>query len=67
MQPGSCALTVYQSDTDTHAIFVSGVKDHVGYMDVTGYPRAARYGWPKSTDEANVSIQEDGTIRAIER
>jgi hypothetical protein len=62
-----CALTVYDRGTGAHAIFVSGVKDHPGYMDVTSYPRAARYGWPKTADEANVRIQPDGGIRALDR
>ncbi len=64
MDPESCGLTVYDPSADTHAVFVSGVKDHVGYMDVTAYPRAARqYGWPKSQTQANVIIQDDGSLR----
>ena len=40
MAPDSCALTVYDPGSDTRAVFVSGVKDQVGYLDVTSYPRA---------------------------
>ncbi|MEA2169859.1 MAG: hypothetical protein QOF76_3159 [Solirubrobacteraceae bacterium] len=65
MQPDSCGLTVYQPGTDTSAVFVAGVKDQVGYLDVTAYPRAAKqYGWPKTPAQANVSIQADGTLIA---
>jgi hypothetical protein len=65
MAPDSCALTVYDGATDTHAIFIAGVKDQVGYMDVTSYPRAERYGWPKTASDANVSIRSDGTISGL--
>ena len=65
MAADSCALTVYDPGTETNAIFVSGVKDQVGYIDVTSYPRAKRYGWPQSEKEANVTIREDGTISAL--
>jgi hypothetical protein len=65
MAPNSCALRVYDGATDTHAIFVAGVKDQIGYMDVTSYPRAERYGWPKTAEDANVSIRSDGTIRGL--
>jgi hypothetical protein len=65
MAPNSCALTVYDPATDTHAIFVAGVKDQIGYIDVTSYPRAERYGWPKTTGDANVTIRPDGSIRAL--
>ncbi|MEJ7891104.1 MAG: DUF2510 domain-containing protein [Solirubrobacteraceae bacterium] len=65
MAPDSCALTVYDPATDTNAVFVSGVKDQLGYMDVTSYPRAKSYGWPKSERQANVAIREDGAILAL--
>ena len=65
MAPDSCALTVHDPATDTDAVFVSGVKDQVGYIDVTAYPRALKhYGTPKSARAANVSIGADGTIAA---
>ena len=65
MAPDSCALTVYDPATDTNAVFVSGVEDQLGYMDVTTYPRAETYGWPKSERQANVSIRADGSISAL--
>lgn len=65
MAPDSCALTVYDPATDTRAVFVSGVRDQVGYLDVTSYPRAAQYGAPRSADQANVAIKADGSIRAL--
>jgi hypothetical protein len=65
MAPDSCALSVYDPSTDTHAIFVSGVKDTVGYVDVTAYPRAESYGWPRSLRDANVTIRSDGSIRGL--
>ncbi len=65
MAPNSCALTVYDGATDTHAIFVAGVQDQIGYIDVTSYPRAERYGWPKHAEDANVTIRTDGTIRGL--
>ena len=64
MAADSCALTVYDPGTDTHATFLAGVKDTVGYQDATSYPRASTYGWPKTAREANVSITADGTIRS---
>ncbi len=64
MQPDSCGLTVYDPSSDTHAVFVAGVKNQLGYLDVTAYPRSARYGWPRSASEANVTIRPDGSIRA---
>ncbi len=67
MDPQSCGLTVYDPSADTNVVFVSGVKDKVGYLDVTGYPRATRqYGWPKSEAQANVTIREDGSLRVKE-
>lgn len=66
MGADSCALTVYDPATDTNAVFVSGVQDQIGYIDVTSYPRAGKqYGWPRSEKEANVAIGEDGTISAL--
>ncbi|MEA2123326.1 MAG: hypothetical protein QOI80_108 [Solirubrobacteraceae bacterium] len=65
MAAGSCALSVYDPATDTHAIFVSGVQDTVGYLDVTSYPRAKTYGWPKTTRQANVTIRSDGSLRSL--
>jgi hypothetical protein len=65
MAPNSCALTVYDPATDTHAVFVAGVRDQIGYMDVTSYPRAEQYGWPKAQRDANVGIRSDGSIRAL--
>jgi hypothetical protein len=65
MAPDSCALSVYDPSTDTHAIFVAGVKDTIGYMDLTAYPRASKYGWPKNARQANVTIRADGSIRAL--
>jgi Protein of unknown function (DUF2510) len=67
MQPGSCALEAYQPETDTHLIAVAGVKDQLGYLDVTAYPRAASLGWPTSAKQANVRISADGSLRAIVR
>jgi hypothetical protein len=67
MQPDSCALTIYQPDTDTHLILIAGVKDQVGYVDATTYPRAAQLGWPRSASESNVTIKPDGTLRGIRR
>jgi hypothetical protein len=67
MQPSSCALTLYQPDTDTHLILVAGVKDQIGYVDATTYPRAATLGWPKSAKQSNVRVRPDGTLRAIQR
>jgi hypothetical protein len=67
MAPHSCSLAVYDPGTDAHAIFVTGVQDQVGYMDITSYPKAARYGWPASRADANVVIRKDGTISAITR
>jgi hypothetical protein len=65
MAPNSCALAIYEPDTETHLILVSGVKDRVGYVDATTYPRSEQLGWPKTEGEANVTIQPDGTVRAI--
>jgi hypothetical protein len=66
MQPNSCGLTVYDPGTDTSAVFVAGVKDQIGYLDVTAYPRAGKtYGFPTSEKQANVTIEPDGTIRAL--
>jgi len=65
MAPDSCALTVYEPSSDTHATFVAGVEDQLGYLDVTSYPRAESYGWPKTSREANVTIREDGSLRAL--
>jgi hypothetical protein len=67
MQPNACALSVYDPGTGTHAIFVAGVKDQPGYLDVTTYPRAAKYGWPQTARQGNVQIQPDGTLRAVIR
>ena len=67
MQPNSCAVTLYQPDTDTHLIALAGVQDEVGYIDATTYPRAAQLGWPRSANEANVQVQPDGTLRALRR
>jgi len=67
MQPGSCALTLYQPDTDTHMTLIAGVKDQIGYVDATTYPRAAQLGWPKSQAEANVTVGDNGELRAIRR
>src|SRR4051794_14490670 len=67
MQPSSCALTVFDPGTGAHAIFVAGVRDRDGYLDVTSYPRASQYGWPKTRAQANVAIQPDGTLEAIVR
>ena len=63
MAPDSCALTVYDASSDTHAVFVSGVKDQDGYLDLTSYPRASTYGWPKTARQANVTVRSDGTLR----
>ncbi len=65
MAADSCALTVYDPGTDTRAVFVSGVQDQVGYIDVTSYPRASQYGAPRSARDANVSIGPDGSLRAL--
>jgi hypothetical protein len=65
MAPDSCALTVYDPATDTHAVFVAGVKGQDGYLDVTSYPRAKTYGWPQTASRANVTIGPDGSIRAL--
>ncbi len=63
MAPDSCALVVHDPATDTDAVFVSGVEDHLGYLDVTSYPRALKqYETPKSAKAANVAIRADGTI-----
>jgi hypothetical protein len=67
MQPDSCALTVFDPGTGAHAIFVAGVRDRDGYLDVTSYPRASQYGWPKTRAQGNVTIQPDGTLEAIVR
>jgi hypothetical protein len=67
MTPDSCALSVYDPGQDTHAIFVDGVKGKDGYIDITGYPRAAQLGWPKTAKGANVAIQKDGSVTAIKR
>lgn len=64
MQPSSCGLTVYDPATDAHAVFVAGVKDQIGYLDVTAYPRASQYGWPATGSQANVIIGADGSLRA---
>lgn len=65
MAPDSCALTVHDPATDTDAVFVAGVQDQVGYIDVTAYPRALKhYATPKSARAANVLISADGTIAA---
>ena len=65
MAPDSCALTVYDPGSDTRAVFVSGVKDQVGYLDVTTYPRAVKqYVAPQNARQANVSIRPDGSLRA---
>jgi hypothetical protein len=65
MAADSCALTVYDPSLDTHAIFVSGVEDTIGYVDVTSYPRASTYGWPKNEGQTNVAIRPDGSIRGL--
>ena len=67
MQPGSCAFEAYDPETDTHMIAVAGVKDQVGYLDVTAYPRASAYGWPTSKSQSNVRVAVDGGLRAILR
>ena len=67
MQPNSCALTLYQPDTDTHLIAIAGVQDEIGYIDATTYPRAAQLGWPRTARDANVEVQPDGTLRALRR
>ena len=64
MEANSCGLTVYDPATDAHGVFVSGVKDQVGYLDVTAYPRAKQYGRPATDSQANVIIREDGSLRA---
>lgn len=65
MQPNSCALTVNDPGTGTRAIFIAGLKDEVGYIDATSYPRAKVYGWPKTTRDANVAIRSDGAIEGL--
>jgi hypothetical protein len=67
MQPGSCALTLYQADTGEHMTLIAGVKDQIGYIDATTYPRAAQLGWPQSKGQANVRVTRQGTIRALPR
>jgi len=64
MEANGCGLTVYDPATDAHGVFVSGVKDQVGYLDVTAYPRAKQYGRPATDSQANVIIREDGSLRA---
>lgn len=66
MAPDSCALTVYDPASETSAVFVSGVEDQVGYLDVTSYPRAVKqYGAPRNAGQANVAIRADGSLRAL--
>jgi hypothetical protein len=65
VKDNSCALTVYDPGNDAHAIFLAGVQGSDDFMDVTSYPRATKYGWPKGEAEANVSVEPDGSIRAI--
>ena len=65
MTDNACAVEVYDPASDAHAIFVAGVQGELGYVDVTSYPRAARYGWPTSAAQANVRILGDGTLRAL--
>ena len=65
MAADSCALTVYDPASDTRAVFVSGVQDQTGYIDVTSYPRASQYGAPRTKRQANVSIRPDGSLRSL--
>ena len=67
MEPGSCALTVQDPDSGSHLVYVAGVQDHEGFLDITSYPRAGDYGWPRSLREANVRIAADGTLDPLSR